>query len=178
MIIYWETLEKNAGDSKTIPEYMASVYFPYVQRSLSLFNKVKCRVFINNEQADLASSTYHKVLFDDYNFNPGGYFSLANSEFTIPQTGFYLITASILPALRVLGIGAQIRLKINSNYHSCHIVHAVDGNVFSISLTDILYLEAGDVIALYYYFYDPGSLSTISGGEDASWFAVHLLSTE
>ncbi|MCX6826887.1 MAG: hypothetical protein NTV06_06455, partial [candidate division Zixibacteria bacterium] len=29
MIIYWETLEKNASDSKTIPEYIASPYFSF-----------------------------------------------------------------------------------------------------------------------------------------------------
>jgi hypothetical protein len=177
MIIYWETLEKNAGDTKTIPEYMASDYFPYVRRAFSLFNKVKCRVFLSGDQTDLTSGVYHKVLFDDYTFNPGGYFNFDNSEFKVPQTGYYLITASILLALRTLGIGAQIRLKVNSSFLSTRITRAVNDNVFNLSLTDILYLQANDVISLWYYFYDPGHLSTISGGEDASLFAVHLLST-
>jgi hypothetical protein len=32
MIIYWETLEHNAGDTKTIPAYMASDYFGGIER--------------------------------------------------------------------------------------------------------------------------------------------------
>lgn len=35
MIIYWKTLEKDANDISTIPDYIASVYAPEVKRSLN-----------------------------------------------------------------------------------------------------------------------------------------------
>jgi len=35
MIIYWETLEHNAGDPATIPDYIATDYFGGVGRILS-----------------------------------------------------------------------------------------------------------------------------------------------
>lgn len=178
MIIYWETLEKNAGDSKTIPEYISSAYFPYARRALTLFGKAICRVFMSSEQVDLASSVYHKVLFDDFNFNPGGYFDLVNSQFNVHETGFYLILASILPALRLAGLGANLVVKNNSNIVSKRNVRSVDDNVFSISLDDIFYFEAGDVISLWYYFYDPGNLSSISGGSESTFFSIFQLGSE
>ena len=54
----------------------------------------KMTVELTNDQLINGDNTFNKINFDDEQFDPSLSFDTATSTYTVPITGFYLITAS------------------------------------------------------------------------------------
>lgn len=120
MIIYWDTLEKNATDPAVIPAYIASPYFlpgilkdeAYLASNSALFGATQkaikdyfdafrggsefLSVFLSATQSNIANATFTKVEFDSVDFDTGdNYDNETNFRYTVPSAGMYFISADL-----------------------------------------------------------------------------------
>lgn len=132
------------------------------------------RVYYEGSPYVITSGGASKLI--DYNqksFDSHQAFDLTSNSYTIPEEGFYQVTAQI-SIDSIDGGFFTINLYSNDNRvcfrsSTC----SRNTNTFGVVLTDILMFNRGDSLTIRLYQSDPGSASrTIFDGEDFTFFAI------
>ncbi len=148
MIIYWNTLEKDANDTSTIPQYMASEYAPIVQRSQFNQNDYHCCVYQASDQNLYAGST-QKINLGGITLDPLNLYS--GNQINIPITGLYLLNCRMwLNSGSVVADTRYILFIYKNGEEFLDISNHSGNNSLSLSVagSKIAKLQAGDYIDL------------------------------
>jgi hypothetical protein len=111
---------------------------------------------------------YNQKLFDSHQA-----FDLTSDSYTIPEEGYYQVTAQYSISA-IDGSFFSIRLYVN-NILVCarSSTSSQNTNVFGVVLTDFLIFNRGDSLTIRVYQSDPGVASrAIYGGEEYTFFAI------
>lgn len=181
MIIYWDTLEKNAGDPALIPDYIAGSYFGGVELADRLKTTAKTRVYLSADQENIPNNSWTLLQFDTENYDIGSNFDTGNHKFVCPIDGFYLVAGQC--GWRDAGLVAdkQYAVAIYKNGDQAHrtAIHAALASELAQQIADVLCCEAGDEIQLFCRHKSGAVTPDVIGGEDRGTFlAIHLLSAD
>lgn len=101
---------------------------------------------------EVVSGTDTKLPYTIEDFDLGTDFSTVHSEFTAPVRGIYHFDAMIMWKAHTNGVGiVAITLKINGGVHSSIRTPAITGKEISNMLSQDLFLNANDKVAIYAY---------------------------
>jgi len=176
MIIYWKTLEKDVTDTNTIPEYINSIYFKGTEKAKYPNNDIKCRVYLNSPYIGLSNATPTLLKFDQKLFDISDNFNLSTGKFTVPKTGYYSVSFSILYYNLLAEKRYVVNIKKNADILiSTHQLAVVDGYL-TCNGSSIEYFEVDDEITLYIENADALTPCNVFGRVDASFLAIDLIS--
>lgn len=193
MIIYWKTLEKDAADTSTIPQYIASDYVPSVHFARNIYwesqkqasgkdvtipqyiasNPHKFHVYQNTAQTTYVS-TFSKLRYDARLFDTSSDFDIStNHHFIAPVDGYYFFSART-SLTQTANPGISI---INFCVNGAECVRGDDlrgflGVEVGLCVSSFIHLSAGDTVdvrvwTLYAY--------TVSTGPIITWFSGYLV---
>lgn len=176
MIIYWDTLEKNASDTKTIPAYMASDYFGGVERATLLKTTAKMSAYPSQSQGGIANGVSTQVILDKEEYDNGGNF--ANNIFTAPADGYYLINGMVYFKTDTVVANKRYFARINKNGNILKqsAKYSSDTNGFSVDISLIEYLEIGDTVELFVYHEAGVNTVYLLSGQTNNRLQIHQLS--
>lgn len=141
-----------------------------------LFQGCSCRVYRNALQ-NINDITWTKVLFDTEDYDIGNDFDAdgVDSNFIVPEDGYYYIFAQIM--LDSLGDGKSAQLLIRNN--GVQIVESYpplaggDGGASQL-IASLFYLTAGDIITAWVW-HDNGVVTRIDTGSDKTFVCIHKM---
>ena len=116
---------------------------------------------------------YQLFDYDQKSYDTHGAFNLTSDSYTIPEPGFYLVTAQYTIDA-VDGGYFIILLYKNTDIVSFRAsTSSTNTNSFGVALTDIINFDEGDSLTIAVYQYDPGLVSrNIYNGEALTFFAI------
>ena len=139
----------------------------------------KCRVYLSATQENIANDTWTKVLFDTESYDIGSDYDVANKRFVAPVTGYYLVNVNI--GYFVTGMVADKKyyagIYVNGALYSANISQASIVSDHTASVSDIVYVEAGQYIEGYTRHVAGATTPDISASEQYCYMSIHLLST-
>lgn len=133
---------------------------------------------------------FHLIDFNAKNYDSTGSFNLTTDRYDVPESGYYLVTASTLLLIHgaMGGIGfyqgeLQIRIQmgaiISLTRFTEHLYDTIDWTYFSLITTDVAYFSEGDQIqvnlAITYAGVLEGPIGLIGGSEN-TFFTIAKLS--
>jgi hypothetical protein len=155
------------GAYATVKAWLTALSTPPIA---TIVNPYKFRAYRGGAQT-IASNSTVKILFDGENFDVNNNFSVVNSEYTVPVSGYYQINARCLlidqnrDCKILLYKGASTVLSTGNN---------TIGNYPGLVLSDMQYLTAGDVLSIKVI--NTGAATTLETGATNAYFSMHLLS--
>ena len=137
----------------------------------------KCYVYLSADQDNIVNQTPTKILFDSELYDIGSDF--ASNQFTAPVTGYYLVIGSVQWELGTIGDqkilityiyvnGSQFSKSINT------VTTSGTNNLTSCGVSSVVYVPAGQAIALYAWHNHGDNTPDIESG--GTFMCVHLLS--
>ena len=135
---------------------------------------VKARAFLSATQLNIVDITWTKVLLNTESYDVGSDF--ADYKFTVPVTGYYLITARIVFTTVTADKSYTAAIYKNGALASSSSIIAAAAVTTYVDVSDVLYLTAADYIELYSYQDSGGDLVDIFWGSAYTFMAIHLLS--
>jgi len=146
-------------------------------KDVLLAQNARARAYASANQENLTNGAVVQVVLDTESYDPGGDF--ASNEYTVPYTGYYLISAQVyltsVVALKRYALfvkknnGATILMEKSA--------HSGLADYLAIQSSDIIYLGAGDTIELYAHSNSGDNTVDVYGGAfERTWMSIHLLS--
>jgi hypothetical protein len=147
---------------------------------VSAFPNVKARAYLNAAQNDLTDGAWVKVLLDAESYDIGSHFdAVTNHLFTVPTTGYYLITASVAFTAASMITAKRYGLRINLNNGtevSTGFSHSSVAKELNVKLSDILYLNVNDTVQLDALSDAGASTVDLDANIVHTFMAIHLIS--
>ena len=150
-------------------------YF-FVQQQLGILGggpTIKARAYKSNTPQAISDNVWAKVTFTDESYDIGSCFNLATDTFVVPQTGYYQIHASLyfqnIADIKYYGICV-------SSTSNAFLLYSGRGSSLdpaftslTISVTDIVYLNAGENITLHGRRNSGSPTASIGGSSSGSY---------
>lgn len=146
--------------------------------NLNFFNPYKARAYGGNAQT-INDNSATQIQLNSESYDPNNNFDTSTYTYTVPVTGYYQVNA------RVFVYDAQVKiytlrvyLKINGNDYtqSVQIPASVSAGENG-TISDIIYLTAGNTITLYAFVDTTDSGTVVTGTtSEAPYMSIHLLS--
>jgi hypothetical protein len=147
-----ETVDISAGASKKVTRTNFFLNPPLGAASVdseALNATIACRAYLNGAQNTTSGATT-KVLLDTENYDTGSDFDTDNSRFVAPKTGYYQVNASIRYNDLADGSESRVLIYVNGAVYSGSVTYlGVTNGDPSSSLSDLVYITAGQYIELY-----------------------------
>jgi hypothetical protein len=134
----------------------------------------RARAYLSAVQS-IPNGSWTKINLDAKNYDGLGEFDTVNHRFTAQSAGYYAVSAVVSFAANATGIRSLMIYKNGSYNTSGQQTNAVSGNWTRLSLSDIVYLAAGDYLELYAYQTSGTALDT-DAGSVVVFMAVHRIS--
>lgn len=139
----------------------------------------KARVYLTNRQT-LSAQTWEKIELEGESFDPGSNFdAVTDYDFTVPVSGYYFVAG----AIRWDDEG------VNDNEPYCAAIYVNDdsvinkydspaggGSLLQLIFT-VMHLDKNDRVELRAKSYETGVDKDIYDGENLTWMAIHLISS-
>ena len=149
------------------------------KRAKQLYLADKCaRAYLGTNQLNIADLTWTKVLLDTETYDPGGNFSTINSRFYAPVSGYYQVNGSVQWGMVVADKRYCAAIAVNGA--SVAVGDSISSGVWlsnlNCSLSDIIYVAAGNYIELFGWHDSGASTEDIYATSFRTFLSVHLLS--
>lgn len=136
----------------------------------------RIRAYLSNNQLNIVTGNWTKVLLDAETYDTGGNFDVGNNRFAAPVDGFYLIIGQVRWQETVDGARWLAAIYINGARIVVSDSHSGSTEILSCNIVDILYVPATQFIELYCYHNAGVNTPDVYGGSDSTYLAIHLLS--
>ena len=149
----------------------------YYHISQLLNPTVIARAYLSADQDNLTNGTWTRVLLNAETFDVGDNFSIANSSFTVPITGYYQINASVFFEAADLVADkhyyAQVRRDTSPIFNVYS--HAAISQPLVLNGSDIFYLTAGQEVSLWAMSNSGDNAVDIDSGETETFLTIQLV---
>lgn len=151
----------------------------------SITHKVMARATLSADQDGIANNTWTMINLDTESYDVGSDFSTSTHEFTIPVTGYYLVSACVYwentdlladknygAAIYYdpLGAGSDAAIAQNINQSS------VAGKFITCNICDIYKFTATDTVHLRCWHDDGTGNPDIESGANMTYLSIMLIS--
>jgi hypothetical protein len=138
-------------------------YYSLEENPLEFPGKPRARAYLGSTLTTTVSVTATKVALGAESYDVGANF--ADGKFTAPVNGYYYVSAMVyFVNITAGGKYFQTLLYVDgSSARSSTIYSAAAGNGLSPNLSDVIYLNAGQVVALYYTHNDATTVDLFVG---------------
>ena len=136
----------------------------------------QCRAYLNSSMLNLANNTWTKVLLDTENWDPGGIFKLANNQALAAVTGYYWAHGLITYIDVVAFQRYQASIYVNGISVCASNFHSGLASSLSVPIIDLIYVQAGQAVALYANQVSGGAAVDIAAGSLYTYLNLHLAS--
>lgn len=121
----------------------------------------RARAKLSGNQS-ISNASWTKIQLNSETFDVGGNFdNSTNYRFVAPITGYYQ-TNAVLTWSSIAGQDYYIKIYKNGSGIITNHIHGITANELSMTLSDVVYLEAGQYIELYAYQNSGGNKSATS----------------
>lgn len=136
----------------------------------------KVRAYRATSSQTIATDTLTKVQFNAESYDSQGEFdSTTNYRFTATKAGYYAIIASLIWSDNVATKVYELRISKNGAEVAKTWVVGSDGGNTPVTLSDIIYLAAGDYIEIYGFQNTGGNVNVVYSAS-MSFMTIHKLS--
>jgi hypothetical protein len=143
-----------------------------VMGSFTASNQPCARAYLSANTSALNSQV--QVPLNATTYNVGGCFNTTAHQFTAPVAGYYQVNASIMYEYGTDQRYYGIWIKVNSGYPVQTQITCSGSNWLSSTVSDIIYLNAGDTVELYTNHNHSGGI-IIEGGSWFTYMSIRLL---
>jgi len=141
-----------------------------------LNTQCKCKAYLNSAQNNLTDATNVKVLLDTEIYDIGADFDTANSRFTAPVSGYYLVSGAVGFSGVIADKTYQTLVYVNGIEVSYAMVHSSHTGSLRVQFSDIVYVSAGQYIELYARANAGASTVDLIAALASTYLNIHLLS--
>lgn len=171
-----DVVELDDFDDASFAEVNGQILVP---TNLKMTN-AKARAYLTKGQKKKAQ-TWEKIELKGESFDPGNNFdSISNYDFTIPVSGYYFVAGAIRWDDKGVNDNerycAAIRVNDNRLISNCD-SQTGSGNLSQFIFT-IMHLDKNDCVELWGKPYAPETAKVICDGENLTWMAIHLISSD
>lgn len=140
----------------------------------------KARAYLTNRQT-LSAQTWKKIELEGESFDPGSNFdSVTDYDFTVPVSGYYFVAGAIRWDDESVNDNERYSAAIYVNGKS--VINKYDSSAGGRSLHQLIFtvmhLDKNDRVELWAKSYEAGVDKDIYDGENVTWMAIHLISSD
>jgi len=140
----------------------------------------KARGYLNADQDNIPNTTVTKILLNAETYDPGDDFDAdgADSDYTAPVTGYYLIIGQIQWNATVANKLYRAYIYVNGAGKSMNIVQSAAVEKLTVPISDILHVALGETIDLRGYHNAGAATPDVLGHAtgQSTYLIIHLLS--
>lgn len=139
-------------------------------------NPYKARAYLPTLQENLVNNTWTLVNLTAESYDVNNNFDTTNKKYVVPVSGYYNVTGAIMYVNPVISKKYSIGIYKNGTATLSSNGHASVADFFSVSISDVLYFEAGDEITLYARSVSGDNTVDINNAETVTYLTIHWLS--
>lgn len=134
------------------------------------------RAYLSADQLNLVNITWTKVLLNAESFDVGLDFDLGNNRFVAPITGYYQVNATLTFKNAVADKSYAVAIYVNgASYAQTTANTSLALTYVSGSVSDIIYIPAGQFIELYAYSASGDNTVDIFGISTSTFLSIYFL---
>lgn len=143
-------------------------------------NPYKTSVYLGSNQS-MTQGTWSTINLNTENYDINSNFDTATYTYTVPVTGYYLISANVRINNAAILRGLSVRLLIDGTTGRSENMTFDDNwtaDHISKTISEIIYFTAGQTVKLQAYPLTSGANATAIASAPYTYISIHLLSTE
>ena len=145
-------------------------------KTVQISSQPCARGWLDTDMDDLVNGAWTRVLLDAETFDVSHNFSIANSSFTVPITGYYQINAGVMFEAPDIVVDRWYYMAVRRNGDTLFTdhIHASVVAVLSLTASDLAYLTAGDEISLWVQSGSGDNNVDLDSGETETFMSIRL----
>ncbi|MFX1398667.1 MAG: hypothetical protein ACFFAS_16685 [Promethearchaeota archaeon] len=136
--------------------------------------KTQVIVFRHTSGYSIDNYTSYCVDFNYESFDPGNNFNLDTDRYIAPIDGTYLVSGSLVFSDSVYGDKYHLKISVDGNIRGEVVLYAIDSYT-SISIVQIIQLEAENFVQLRVRQYNPGYREIYGGINECTYLSISLI---